>query len=276
MEKVLSTKEIEAFRREVYAYYGVHGRRLPWRRKATTAYQIYVSEVMLQQTQVERVVEKFLAFTRAFKNFQQLAAAPFSEVLKVWQGLGYNRRALFLHTSAQKIVAEFNGRLPRTTEQLEALPGIGKATAASIAAFAFNLPTVFIETNIRSVFIHHFFHDETDVSDEMILPLVAVTVDQENAHRWYSALMDYGVSLKQQYGNPSRKSKHHVRQSRFEGSDRQLRGAIVRLLTEQDRCTFKAISTYFKDTEKERLAGIIDKLIGEGILRKRGSRLMIR
>jgi len=129
-------------------------------------------------------------------------------------------------------VADFNGNLPDDPIVLETFPGIGKGTAGSICAFAFNKPTVFIETNIRAVFIHSFFRNQSSVHDKELLPLITQTVDQDNPREWYYALMDYGVHLKKLHANPSRKSKHHTKQSKFEGSDRQIRGVIIKLLTE--------------------------------------------
>jgi A/G-specific adenine glycosylase len=188
---------------------------------------------MLQQTQVPRVVEKYREFVTRFPGWRSLAEAPLSEVLRAWQGLGYNRRAKFIHEAAKAVVREHGGELPRDPEILRRLPGIGPATAASIAAFAFNAPVTFIETNIRSVFIHHFFGSRTGVGDEQLRPLVEQALDRRNPARWYSALMDYGVELKRRVENPSRRSRHHVRQAGFEGSDRQVRGAVLRAVLDR-------------------------------------------
>lgn len=195
-------------------------------------YYVVVSEIMLQQTQTYRVEPKYEQFIEQFPDFETLAAAPLRSVLAAWQGLGYNRRGKYLQQIAQKVVADFNGILPDDPMVLETFPGIGKGTAGSICAFAFNKPTVFIETNIRTVFIHSFFQTQDGVHDKELLPLIARTVDIDNPREWYYALMDYGVHLKKLHANPSRKSKHHIKQSKFEGSDRQIRGMIIKLLTE--------------------------------------------
>jgi A/G-specific adenine glycosylase len=187
-----------------------------------------ISEIMLQQTQTYRVEPKYQAFLAALPTIQDLAHADLRTVLTLWQGLGYNRRGKFLHMLAQEVMRKHEGVIPDTPELLVQLPGIGKATAGSICAFAFNKPTVFIETNIRTVFLYHFFAGQQGVDDRELFPLVAATVDQENPREWYYALMDYGVHLKKSLPNPSRSSKHHVIQSKFEGSDRQIRGAIPR------------------------------------------------
>jgi A/G-specific adenine glycosylase len=185
---------------------------------------------MLQQTQVARVIGKYREFIRRFPDPGSLASAPLSEVLKLWQGLGYNRRALLLKKLAETVAGEYAGKIPSDRRSLRGLPGIGEATSGAICAFAFNQPELFIETNIRSVFLHHFFRDKTGVSDRQLMPFVARAMDTKNPRQWYSALMDYGVYLKETLPNPSRQSSHYSRQSRFAGSDRQIRAAIVRLL----------------------------------------------
>lgn len=220
----------------VWSFYEKNQRPMPWRSN-TRPYYIVVSEIMLQQTQVDRVVPKFLAFVAKYNDFSPLAAAPLADVLTAWQGLGYNRRAKYLHQLAKTVVDDFSGALPSDIAALESLPGIGPATARSIAAFAFNQPVVFIETNIRSVYIHHFFADQTDVTDAQLLPLIEQTLDRENPREWYWALMDYGNYLKKTHPNPSRRSKHHAKQSAFEGSSRQKRGQIIAYLTAHPSAT---------------------------------------
>lgn len=202
---------------------------MAWR-ETRDPYRILISEVMLQQTQVNRVKEKYPLFIGAFPTFKTLAAAPLSSVLDRWQGLGYNRRAVALHRAAGIVVADWGGHLKEDPADLVTLPGIGKATAASIVAFAFNRPTVFIETNIRRVFIHYFCADRDGVTDGEILPLVERTLDRENPREWYYALMDFGTFIAANHPNPNRKSAHYSKQSRFEGSDRQVRGRLLRLL----------------------------------------------
>lgn len=223
-------EQIQFFQEMVWDFYRTHGRQFPWRH-VDDPYAVVVSEVMLQQTQTYRVEPKYMLFMQELPTVDALAQADLRTVLSLWQGLGYNRRGKFLHELAQRVVAQHAGIIPDTPELLVQLPGIGNATAGSICAFAFNKPTIFIETNIRAVFIHHFFSDYASVHDQELLPLVAATVDKEHPREWYYALMDYGVYLKRRLPNPSRKSKHHVMQSKFEGSDRQIRGAIIRALT---------------------------------------------
>ena len=224
-----SSQGIPAFRQMVLSHYEQYGRDMAWR-NTTDPYQILVSEIMLQQTQVERVTIKFPEFIRAFPDFAALAAAPFANVLTVWQGLGYNRRAIALQKCAIRVMNEYEGILPADVDILATFPGIGRATASSIAAFAFNVPVVFIETNIRRVFIHFFFTDTDTVSDAEILPLVEQALYRNNPRVWYWALMDLGTALKKTVPNPNRRSVHYTQQSPFEGSDRKIRGTLLKLL----------------------------------------------
>jgi A/G-specific adenine glycosylase len=265
----LTSRQIAAIRNKVCRYYSKHKRDLPWR-KTANPYHVYVSEVMLQQTQVDRVAQKFPDFIKAFPNWQSLAKASTAQVLKEWQGLGYNRRALFLKRAAEKVVADFHGKLPDSPEQLITLPGIGKATAASVAVFAFNKPAIFIETNIRTVFIHHFFPKNKTVSDADILPLLEQTIDTGNPYRWYSALMDYGTMLKKEQINPSRRSKHYIRQSRFEGSTRQLRGRILKLLLNAGQQSFHHLCAALT-VDAKRVKPVLAGLVHEGFINKKSS-----
>lgn len=217
------------FQSLVYQFYRDNRRTFAWR-EHITPYRVVVSEIMLQQTQTFRVADKFDVFVRVFSDFQALAQAPWPIVLGLWKGLGYNRRARYLQEVARLVVADHAGVLPPDPTILEQMPGIGPATARSIATFTYNQPEIFIETNIRAVFIHHFFAQCTDVDDREIIPLVTQMLDGDNPREWYYALMDYGVMLKKQFKNPARRSAHHQKQSRFKGSFRQLRGKILQLL----------------------------------------------
>jgi A/G-specific adenine glycosylase len=231
-----------AFVKTIWDFYDVAGRNLPWRH-AITPYKIAVSEIMLQQTQASRVVRKFDSFIKKFPSFAALAKAPTLAVLKEWQGLGYNRRALNLHQLAKTVVEKYAGKLPQNYEDLLELPGIGPNTAGSILAFAFNIPRPFIETNIRSVYIHFFFSEAEKlhgrrackkIHDDQLLPIIEKSLLEKkntaNPREWYYALMDYGSNLKRTLPNPSRRSAHHVKQSKFQGSNRQLRSRILRFI----------------------------------------------
>lgn len=240
---------------------------MPWR-DDTSPYSVFISEVMLQQTQVSRVIAKYSKFMKAFPNFTSLAKADTKRLLRVWQGMGYNRRALYLRSAAQVIVDKYKGQLPSEVVLLDELPGIGYATASSIAAFAFNLPVVFIETNIRRVFIHHFFSSKIStnkVHDDDIFPLVKKVVDKNNPREWYWALMDYGAYLGETIPNPNKKSKHYIKQPQFIGSVRQLRGQILRLLLKKSHTLTELHKLYPND---DRVDKALSGLIKEGMIRK--------
>lgn len=261
-------QEIQKFQNIVYVHYKKNGRVFPWR-KTKDPYHILVSEIMLQQTQTDRVVPKFNDFLTKFPTSESLAKASLKAVLSAWQGLGYNRRGLMLHNAAKAISKDYNGIIPKTEKELVSLPGIGPYTAAAIIAFAFNRPATVIETNIRAVFIHHFFKEKESVSDKEIIPLIQQTLDAENPRRWYSALMDYGAALKKEHENPSRKSAHYTRQSKFIGSDRQIRGVIIRELTQKNmtrQMLLEKLAPY--EAHKERCEKILEKLIRENLILK--------
>ena len=225
-EPQLSESEAAAFRGLVLSHYAASGRSFPWR-ETRDPWRILVSEIMLQQTQTDRVLPKYLAWFERFPDAASVAASPLADVLALWSGLGYNRRALALAASA-RVVAEEG--FPRDEESLLALPGVGPYTARAVLAFAFGVPTVFIETNIRSVFLEQFFPHEESVSDARIAPLVAATLDRRDPRSWYYSLMDYGVAVKKAKGNPNRRSSHYARQSPFADSKRRVRGAALREL----------------------------------------------
>lgn len=220
---------IVSFRRIVWKYYKKHKRDLPWR-QTRDPYKILVSEIMLQQTQVDRAIPKYETFIKRFPNFKVLAKASLRDVLKVWQGLGYNRRAVSLHRLAGIVMREYKGVFPRETAELDALPGVGRYTAEAVRAFAWNLPGVCLETNIRTAFIHAFFPRTKKVDDKRIEAFVIKALDKKNPREWYWALMDYGAMIKCEHGNYSRQSKHYAKQSRFEGSFRQIRSIVLRTI----------------------------------------------
>ncbi|MDO9323636.1 MAG: A/G-specific adenine glycosylase [Methanoregula sp.] len=255
---------ISEFRKMVLAHYSRHGRLMPWRDNLGP-YSILVSEIMLQQTQVERVLTKYPEFLAAFPDFATLAKAPLADILSAWQGMGYNRRAIALQKCAQRVMNEFNGILPEDADILATFPGIGCATASSICAFAFNQPVVFIETNIRRIFIHFFFPAGASVTDAEILPLVHTTLYIENPRVWYWALMDLGSSLKKTVVNPNRRSAHYTKQSAFEGSDRRIRGRIIALLLKTPALTRAEIAAAFNE-DADRIFRIICVLENEGFI----------
>lgn len=204
-------------------------RDMPWRHD-TRPYYVLVSELMLQQTQVDRVIPKFQAFIKKFPDEKTLAAAPLSDVLVLWNGLGYNRRAKYLHDAAKKIMASFDSKFPETKEGLLSLPGVGPGTAGAILAYAFNQPEIFIETNVRTVYFHHFFTDGDKVTDKQLAEKVDQTIDREHPREFYWAVMDYGTWLKKNGAGRVGQSAHYKKQSALKGSVREIRGQIVRAL----------------------------------------------
>lgn len=264
----------EAFRARVYQHFYAHGRCFPWR-MTRNPYRILVSEIMLQQTQAgARTVGKYEAFLERFPTVHDLAAASLSEVLALWQGLGYNRRAKALRDSARDIVERHGGRVPRARADLEALPGVGPYTAAAVLVFAFNQPSVVLETNIRTAFIHDFFKEGGAVHDKDIIPLVEATLDRNNPRQWYQVLMDYGASLKKKKGNASRRSAHYAKQSPFKGSARQVRGSIIRLLVRETKLTARALAARGNYTTEE-IAAQLARLTEEGLVTKEGKSFML-
>jgi A/G-specific adenine glycosylase len=265
---------VRTFQKMILDYYSTHGRDLAWR-KTTDPYCILVSEVMLQQTQVERVAAKYPAFIAAFPDFAALAEAPLSEVLAAWQGMGYNRRAITLQGCARKVVDEYGRMLPQDPDILATFPGIGMATAASICAFAFSMPVVFIETNIRRVFIHFFFDNEDTVQDREIIPLVRSALYQKDPRVWYWALMDYGSALRKTVPNPNRRSAQYTRQSAFAGSDREIRGLIIRRLLNGPAPDSEDLIRN-AGGDRPRVLRILGTLKDEGFLTKSGNGYAIR
>jgi len=275
---------IAQFHETVREYFESHGRVLPWR-TSPSPYNVLVSEMMLQQTQVERVIPKFEQFVARFPNVEILAESSLADVLVMWQGLGYNRRAKFLHAAAKEIVRQ--GGFPETRNGLEALPGIGPNTAGAIMVYAHNHVDIFVETNIRTVYFHHFFADESTVSDAEIVAKVAATMpmfpSNDSAEKsgelfwtprtWYSALMDYGTALKKQGFGKIAKSTHYRKQSAFEGSIRQLRGRVVRALTEGPQSLNDLCAHTGSD---DRMSRVLASLENEGIIEKTDNTYRLR
>lgn len=248
-------------------YYRTQGRVMPWRTRRTP-YRVLVSEIMLQQTGIARVESKYGPFLARFPSFAALAAASVEEVLGAWKGLGYNRRALALRQSALIVSTVHRGRLPRTVDEMAKLPGVGKATAAAVLVYAYGIPVAFIETNVRRVFLHFFFPGEEGIPDSRILPLVNETMDRENPRDWFYALMDYGTMLAKREGNANRRSRHYKRQSRFEGSLRQMRGMVLEAMLKLSNATARQIAAAV-GTDDDRLPDALSQLVAEGFLELR-------
>lgn len=263
----MEKEHLRKFRAEIWAHYKKHGRHsLPWR-KTKNPYRILVSEIMLQQTQVDRVVPYYRAFLRAFPTARALSRAPLASVLRVWQGLGYNRRAKMLHEAGKAIVREYGGRFPKDASLL---PGVGSYTARAIDAFAHNLDVVLVETNIRTAVIHYFFPKKKKVSDTDIESVLIEVLPLGRAREWYSALMDYGAHLKRSGIRLNAKSKGYVKQSAFAGSNREARGAILKALSESKKAK-KALITLLGSERKMQMERALTALLEEGLVEKGGS-----
>lgn len=263
----LSEHEKQQFLETVWQYYNRAGRHdLPWRLpepdEMFDPYKILVSELMLQQTQVSRVIPKYNAFIERFPTAESLASASLADVLVAWQGLGYNRRAKFLWQAAAILKAW--GNFPTDAMEITKLPGVGSNTAGAVVAYAFNQPVVFVETNVRTVYIHHFARDDQNISDTFIRDLVGQTLDREQPREFYWAIMDYGSNLKTLVRN-NHQSKQYTKQSRFEGSRRQVRGAILRELGNVAQ-PFDMLRASISD---DRLAAVLRELASEGLIHEK-------
>lgn len=279
-----SRSDIERFVTSVLDHYRNRGRdSMPWR-ETSDAYAILVSEVMAQQTQIARVLPKYTAWMERFPTPDALAAAPLESVLELWQGLGYNRRAIALKKAAEEISTTHAGIVPRSESALLALPGVGPATAAGVRAFAYGEPGRYLETNVRAALLNDFFPDQDGVSDRELLPVLDAVLeaalngsgDREatSPRTWYYALMDYGAHLKATRPNPSRSSKHHARQSKFEGSHRQKRARALRAVMASPGITIEALAEEIVVdlATAERIAG---ELVVEGFLQRSGDALKV-
>lgn len=264
---------------DLKSFYKTQGRHaLPWR-QTRDPYHILVSEIMLQQTQVTRVLPKYEEFLKEFPTAEALAEASLSKVLGVWSGLGYNRRGKFLHEAAKKIVTEHGGKVPRNIEKIAELPGVGPYTARAVAAFAFNAKETFVETNIRTVFIHYGFKNrrklDSLISDAEIMPLVARALfkSRMSPRDFYAALMDYGSYLKQKGIKLNIKSKHYTKQSKFKGSERELRGVVLRELLAKPMTADELIERTGRT--KTEVARVLAALSSEGMITLTGRRFGI-
>ncbi len=269
----LSELQVTDFQKTIWDFYLNSGRHtLPWREpepdRSYAPYKILVSEVMLQQTQVGRVIPKYGQFLELFPTVEALADSSLAAVLTEWGGLGYNRRAKFLHDAAKTIGNDLSGKFPEDTKSLISLPGVGVNTAGAIQAYAFNKPAIFVETNIRTVYFNHFMQGRGDISDREVRTLLEATLDTENPREWYWALMDYGAYLKTTGMKLNKLSKHYNKQAKFEGSQRQIRGEVIRLLAVDD-LSLADMHSYISD---DRLSAVLDDLSNEGLIVKKAKR----
>lgn len=245
---------------------------MPWR-DDVRPYFVLVSELMLQQTQVARVIPKFYAFIERFPDERTLAEASLADVLGLWQGLGYNRRAKYLHDAAKRIVEHHGGHFPEDRADILRLPGVGVNTAGAIEAYAFNRPSIFIETNVRTVYIHHFFADDFVVDDIAIRQLLERTLDKEHPREFYWALMDYGSWLKSSGVRNVSRSRHYRKQSPLEGSVRQVRGRIITVLGQAKTLSKAELATAVG--EDERFQPALAGLKRDGLVQESAGRVRL-
>lgn len=274
----VSPERLEEFSATVWERGRELYRDLPWR-DTHDPYAILLSEVMLQQTQVSRVMGRWEQWLETFPTIADLASAPLPPVLELWQGMGYNRRALNFKRCAEEVVAMHDGVVPSDKKALLALPGIGPSTSAGVRIFAFRQPDMYLETNVRAVFIHELFPGRESVADKELVSLVEATCPQDARVRaWYYALLDYGAHLKKTMPNPTRRSKHYTRQSKFEGSHRQKRAYLLRRVID-DALSTEDLARDLAQNERasgrqepsvEEVRAILDELEREGFVMRRG------
>lgn len=260
----------ESFKKTVWEFYAQNKRSFSWR-KTQKPYEILVSEFMLQQTQTARVVPKYANWLQKFPTALVLAQSPLSTVLTEWSGLGYNRRAKFLHAAAKVIAIELHNVFPSTYKELITLPGVGHYTANAMLAFAYNQPVPLVETNIRTAFLHHFFSNDQKVTEKEFEKIAQKTVDTENPREWYYALMDYGNWLKAEGIHYFDRQKKYRKQSPFKGSDRYVRGYLLREVLKHSK--LKLPDIIIPGYTAETIEKIAKTLHEEGLIVKHGNHI---
>ena len=266
-------------------WYRRHGRDLPWRH-TSDPYAILVSEMMLQQTQVARVIPKFHEFMQRFPTLRTLSAASLREVLRVWSGLGYNGRARRLWQCARQTLGRHHGRLPAPVAELRALPGVGRYTAGALAVFAFGGREVAVDTNVRRVIARALLGNERAGIDEVWKTARAVV--PRNAGKWHHALMDVGAlfcrarpncdacPLRRVCGwNAKSPARRRINSTatfaeRYKGSRREHRGRVIRALTGARSMTVGRLGPQVKDgfrtTDLPWLLSLLEDLARDGLV----------
>jgi len=250
---------IAQLQQHILSWYDTFKRDLPWRGDPDP-YHILVSEIMLQQTQVDRVIPKYLAFLDRFPSLKDLATASIADVLRQWQGLGYNRRALNLKRAAEATVRDHGGRLPGTVHDLETLPGIGKYTAHAVASFAFGLQVPVVDTNVRRV-LSNFVGRE--LTDRETWKLAERLLPEGRAADWNQALMDYGALVKR--ATPRRSGKPT---EPFASTNRFWRGRIVDALRAHHSLALSELleALPYPNRDEARVRGLVLTLHEEGMV----------
>jgi len=260
MRLELNSQKIELFRHKIFDFYRLNRRSFPWR-ESSDRYAVMISEIMLQQTQAERVVPKYTAWLQHFPDVAALASAQLKDVLAMWSGLGYNSRAVRLHRSASIILECFGGIVPSTPELLKKLPGIGEYTCRSIPVFADNFDVAAVDTNIRRILIHEFMLAE-DIAPINLQQVADAVLPRGQSREWHNALMDYGALLLTSKRSGIRSLS---RQSTFLGSKRWYRGRLVHDLVRSKTLFLEEIKERYGDCPWN-LDEIISDLIAEGVV----------
>ena len=255
----LEREKIERLREKVFAFYRGNKRRLPWR-ETTDRYAVLVSEIMLQQTQAERVVRKYLEWLRRFPDTRSLAGASLKEVLTYWSGLGYNARGQRLHRCAKIIVSDYAAQVPSSPEELICLPGIGVYTSRSIPIFADNRDIATVDTNIRRIYIHELGLTENIGAGEL-LNLAEAVLPHGKSRDWHNALMDYGALC---LTGKKTGIRPLTSQSKFEGSRRWYRGKIVKDLVRAEEMQLQELTERYGD----KVGDILAELEKDGLVER--------
>ncbi|HLD24980.1 MAG TPA: Fe-S cluster assembly protein HesB [Patescibacteria group bacterium] len=282
----LNKKQITDFQLKIFTWWEIHKRDLPWRH-TRDPYRIFVSEVMLQQTQVLRVIPKYREFIKRFPTISDLANASAADVLRLWKGMGYNRRALFLYNAAHKIVEHYKSEFPVTEAQLSKLPGVGIYTARAILVFSFGENIALVDTNIRRI-ITHFFFRGLPQKEKIIQEVADQLVPKGKSWEWHQALMDYGaIGLKMVRGYRAQGIEKQKRNSQlypkphapipFKDSTRYFRGRIVDYLREGNKDEAELISYASHTFGKTNgfYMSIISSLIKDGLIVRQGKSLAL-
>jgi len=267
----LSKKNIQAFQQKIFDWWKGHKRDLPWRH-THDPYKIMVSEVMLQQTQVSRVLMRYAEFIEVYPDVQSLAKAKTSDVLKIWKGMGYNRRALYLHQAAKIISEKYHNHFPLSQQLLSKLPGVGKYTARAILVFAHKKDIAMVDTNIRKIITHFFFQDKKQ-PENVIQDLADQLLPKGKSWQWHQALMDLGSQM-QTISNA--KCPMSNKKLPFRESNRFFRGRIVDLLREkgwkETALLREMVKRHGKDVQFYKK--ILEKLLQEGLLTRSPSAII--
>lgn len=266
----MTQKDITKFQKTVLDFYAEHKRDLPWRphkKRTVIPYEIMVSEYMLQQTQVDRVVPKFLLFIKKFPTMQKLADSKDKELISAWSGLGYNRRAFYLRSTCQLLIKDYKGVISKDPKILKTFPGIGEYMSSILPVFIYNQRNILIETNIRSVYLHYFFKGKDSVTDKEILTLIEETLPYGNLRDWYYALMDYGTYLKKEKKMKNTQSTHYTKQKPFKGSLRFVRGTLLKKLLIK-KIEKSSVYDIFPDYTSAQIEKVCLDLLQEGLIKE--------